>query len=536
MPPLRVLLPDGRETSCPPDKAAGTVFGRDTGCDVLLSDPRVSSRHLAIFAADPRGEAWFVSDLNSRHGVTVNGAKVAPGSVTPIVPGDWIGAGPVTLRVLDGVAAMGPGTHATLIDGPPSRAVAMGTVVLGVAELRHISRISAARTREDLFRELLECAQAITGYARAMVVRISGQPVLAVDVLASRGEGAKGRTPETISRSLLATAMKSGTAVYDESAGMGGMSIMQAQIHSACCIRIGDAAGADGLAVYLDSRASEAPPRAGAADVATALASVASACLGRLSAADLERRHSVLQEELRAARNVQERLQPAAAGTLLGDRLRFCALNLPGLVVAGDIVDVLELGPRRAAVAIGDVMGKGAAAGMLMAAVQARLQQGLMDGVELSRLLDQIDRDTCARCPGVLVSLWVGVIEVDEAGSAMMLRYLDAGHGMCVMRGSDGVVTTLNGGGRPMLGVGESGKLGSAECAMPPGASLVLFTDGLTEQVAPDGEMLGMDRVCQCVAECRDWSEQVRMAGDLLRSHSAGSLQRDDVTVLAIGR
>ncbi len=110
----------------------GTIVGRRPTCDVVLDDPRVSARHLSMFAPDPKGSAWFVRDLNSRHGVTVNGAHIVPSAATPVQAGDLIGAGPVMLRVL-GPGARATETVPTLDDGTMSRSVAPSPVVLGLA-------------------------------------------------------------------------------------------------------------------------------------------------------------------------------------------------------------------------------------------------------------------------------------------------------------------------------------------------------------------------------------------------------------------
>src|ERR1700690_3460534 len=89
---LHIMLPDRKVVTCPAARPEGCVFGRDPSCDVVLADPHVSGRHLSIFASGPQGLSWFVTDLNSRHGVTVNGSRIPVGMPTPIRVGDWIGA------------------------------------------------------------------------------------------------------------------------------------------------------------------------------------------------------------------------------------------------------------------------------------------------------------------------------------------------------------------------------------------------------------------------------------------------------------
>jgi FHA domain-containing protein len=63
------------------------VIGRSQRCDYVLSDPNVSRRH---FELQLRGPDWYLVDLDSTNGVSVNGHRVA---TTRLAPGDEIVAG-----------------------------------------------------------------------------------------------------------------------------------------------------------------------------------------------------------------------------------------------------------------------------------------------------------------------------------------------------------------------------------------------------------------------------------------------------------
>lgn len=549
---LTVVLPDQRQVACAAAKSRGVVFGRDAACDVVLSDPRVSSRHLAVFSSDPQGTSWFVNDLNSRHGVTVNGTKVAVGAPVLIRAGDWIGAGPVMLRVGDRARGERQGcsaaSWATLFEGPVSRVATPAAVMPGLSDLQHISRISAAQSREELYTELLTCVMAITGYARAVIAQVcGGVEAASVEVVASRTASSSVAPVESISRSLVRTAVGSGAAVYDEtgagrvgvvggSAAEAGASIVLSFITGACCIRLSAASSQseNGVAIvlYMDSRGREARPRAGSVEIASALASVAAACLGRLNAAELEQRHASLELELRSARVLQEQLLPPAKGAMLGGALRYALLSLPGRVVAGDIVDIMELDERRVAVVLGDVMGKGAAAGMLMSAVQARLSQGLLDGVPLQDLLDRVNKDTCVRCPGMMVSLWVGVIDVGER----RLSYIDAGHGMALHRraGEGEGATELISGGGMVLGGAEDSVYEVAAVELRAGDRVLLYTDGIAEQPDLRGIEFSVERVRACFERPLTALEHLPDLHTTMVSHANGAVQRDDITAIVL--
>ncbi len=546
MPTLRLQLPppDGRVVECRPEASGVSVIGRHPTSDIVLEDPRVSARHLAVFASDPRGSAWFVRDLHSRHGVTVNGGRVSPGAPTPLQPGDLIGAGPIMLRVL-GSASPAPSSIPTLDDGTMSRAVAPSPVVLGLAELKDLARLSAAESRGELAAELIACALGLTGYPRAAVVQAVGTNLGTVELVASRSASPSLETPGprgALSRSLLSAALANRVAVVDGGLGVAGQSLIASKVHSACCVRLGEGSQSSaGLVwmLYLDAKSDESPPRPDATDVASALSSVASACLGRLMAAELHARHAGLERELARAREVQRMLLPESTGTLAGGQLRYEVLSLPGQVVAGDLVDVADLGDGRAALIIGDVMGKGAPAGMLMSAIQARLSQGLADGVAVETLVTRLNRDLLRRCPGMIASLWVGIVDAARG----TLRYVNAGHGLCVARDLTGRVRSMDGRGGPILGADELATYGPGQTAFARGDRLVLFTDGLPEQPDASATMLGLPEVLRCIEGCADSTHQAAALRVLLERHAsggdgggkgAGASRMDDVTVLVV--
>lgn len=53
--------------------SAAFVIGRDVGADVILSDDRVSRRHVRVY---PDGEDWYVKDLATMNGTYVDGRAI----------------------------------------------------------------------------------------------------------------------------------------------------------------------------------------------------------------------------------------------------------------------------------------------------------------------------------------------------------------------------------------------------------------------------------------------------------------------------
>lgn len=189
-----------------------------------------------------------------------------------------------------------------------------------------------------------------------------------------------------------------------------------------------------------------------------------------------ERRHRETAVTLQRSLLPQELEQP--------DDLRVAATYQPGgtdAAVGGDWYDVITLGAGRTALVIGDVMGRGVRAaavmGQLRTAVRAYARLDLPPH-EVLQLLDglaaEIDASQIATC----------VYAVHDPNEGR-LDYASAGHLPLLVRHADGSVHRAADPTGPPLGTG--GWLHtSGAIALPPGATAVLYTDGLVERRGED--------------------------------------------------
>jgi len=93
---LRVVRPPALSGASFQLDDSEATLGRAPGCEVLLDDPTVSSRHAVV---SPRGGRLLLDDLGSRNGTLLNGRRV--NGPTELSAGDRIGVGPnVELEVL----------------------------------------------------------------------------------------------------------------------------------------------------------------------------------------------------------------------------------------------------------------------------------------------------------------------------------------------------------------------------------------------------------------------------------------------------
>ncbi len=184
-----------------------------------------------------------------------------------------------------------------------------------------------------------------------------------------------------------------------------------------------------------------------------------------------------LQAELSCAAEVQRKLLPVVPPDASG--FEIAARCLPARHVGGDFYDWLELAPGIVTLTLGDVMGKGMAAAILMATVRATLRAVVQvnppaSALQLAQHALQHDLDRSDS----FVTLFHAQLNVTDR----KLTYVDCGHGYALLMRADGKAEELNLRGLP-LGVSAQEKYQEGTVALEGGDTLVLYSDGLIDAV-----------------------------------------------------
>jgi serine phosphatase RsbU (regulator of sigma subunit) len=195
-------------------------------------------------------------------------------------------------------------------------------------------------------------------------------------------------------------------------------------------------------------------------------------------------------DEMQVAREVQFRLLRSSAPCL--ETLECGACALPARGVGGDYFDFLRPGPGRLGLALGDISGKGVSAALMMASLQASLRSHYAAaGDDLPKLLQCVNRlhFECT-APQHYASLFLG--NYDDV--SQRLRYANCGHNPALLVHADSSVDRLVA-TSTVLGMFETWTCSTAEVALAPGDTLLLFTDGATEATNLAGEAFGEARL-----------------------------------------
>ncbi|MFC4128685.1 SpoIIE family protein phosphatase [Nocardia rhizosphaerae] len=169
---------------------------------------------------------------------------------------------------------------------------------------------------------------------------------------------------------------------------------------------------------------------------------------------------------------------------------------LPPLEIGGDWYDVVPLRDGTIGVVVGDCVGRGLSAAVVMGQLRTAARALLLRGAGPAQLLAELDA-VAARIPGAMCTTVCAAV-LDPARG--MVRYSNAGHMPPILAPPGGPGRILEGGRAVPLATFDTPRRPEATTALPPGATLVLFTDGLVEQRGYDIEE-GFGKIAEVLSE-----------------------------------
>ncbi len=240
-----------------------------------------------------------------------------------------------------------------------------------------------------------------------------------------------------------------------------------------------------------------------------------------------------LQREIEIAAEVQARLFPRAMPQMR--TVEMVGLCRAARGVAGDYYDGVEVAPGLVALALADVAGKGISASLMMSNLQASLRaQAAMIGDSLlaalpgsagleagpggagnsggrgngagavARMTTTINEQLCLSIePNRFATLFLALYD----DRTRLLRYTNAGHNRPILVQPDGSVERLATGGS-LVGAFQGLRYQEDGAVLRSGASLLIFSDGITEALNPDGEEYGDERLVRFAVRCRGLSAE----------------------------
>ncbi|MGD0478779.1 MAG: PP2C family protein-serine/threonine phosphatase [Terracidiphilus sp.] len=237
-------------------------------------------------------------------------------------------------------------------------------------------------------------------------------------------------------------------------------------------------------------------------------------------------------QEMQRAREIQQSLLPKEIPQLAG--FEVAAAWRPAREVSGDYYDVFKLDDHRMGICIADVVGKGVAAALLMANVQAAVRAYASSAENAAQLCAKVNRLLSENlATGKFVTFLYGVLD----NETRTFDYCNAGNVYPILVSQGPVRSTVRSiqAGGAALGVFPEWKYENANLALGSGDRLLLVTDGITEAYGPDEQEFGEEKLAQAAlaASRRTAAEMSRLLLEEV-STFCGSRFHDDATLLVI--
>jgi len=237
-----------------------------------------------------------------------------------------------------------------------------------------------------------------------------------------------------------------------------------------------------------------------------------------------------LAAEINLAAEVQQSILPRSIPTVPG--FEFAARMYPARIVAGDYYGFIELANGEVAVVIGDVSGKGVAAGLLMPSIEVTLRMDAPRFPGTNDLLHAFNNVVHQVTGGHrFISLFYGKL----CARSRSLEYTNAGHNppLLVRAGAD--PSRLDQGG-PVLGILPDSEYRRDVVTLCQGDILVLYTDGVVEAESSTGEEYSEKRLATIVSSHPHESaeELVESIYSSVTQFRGTTPQADDMTLLVL--
>jgi hypothetical protein len=479
------------------------VIGRGDDVDIPLESGSVSRQH-AELSRDPFGR-WWVRDLGSRNGTRVNGTTVSeallrPGDVLQV--GDFrLALSPPAPRLAESTATVsspiltqsGEGDRITRFREHVAPKID-ATHLQAVTEFGH--QLNVTQDEGERLRRLchLMLGPQFRGETAA-VLRImrdssAGPQVRCGPVVAPHCREAM----PPVSRSVLRALYESPEPVLATNYAAGGP-------NPASPIELSTSPDVMPMSViaiplHFDQRVIDVlyvvfSPEYGHADW-LALASLAVKQYQQAESVWLHvgtiREYAAIERELERAQDIQQRLIPRD--------LRIKGMDLaigfkPCNWVGGDYADVLPMADGRVLMTVADVCGKGLSAALVASTLHTMVHAGVRAGKALEPLVSELNQYLIEDLGGESLVTLIGVAIDPSTGE---FECVNCGHPPGLILSSDGSVREFQSASNPLLGIEvaplkmQTGVVGRSDL-------FAIFTDGLTELLDQDDEMLGIEKL-----------------------------------------
>ncbi len=239
-----------------------------------------------------------------------------------------------------------------------------------------------------------------------------------------------------------------------------------------------------------------------------------------------------LEREMELAAEIQQQLLPKVMPKIPGYEV--IGWNRPARQAGGDYYDFQDLGNGGWGLVVGDVVGKGVPAALLVSTLHSALRV-LLDQMDIGPpLIERLNRHIFeSSSSNKFITMLLAALDTDGG----RLAYLNAGHNPGLVVRAAGEVDQLASAGLP-LGLMSQGAFGCRTVPLEHKDLVCIYSDGITECEAPDEEEFGLERLIDLLTEQREkpLAEILHRIDQAVTDFAQDQPQGDDQTVILLRR
>lgn len=241
-----------------------------------------------------------------------------------------------------------------------------------------------------------------------------------------------------------------------------------------------------------------------------------------------------IEGELSIAHDIQMSILPRMLPPFPNrEEFNLFAVIEPAKEVGGDFYDFFQIDDKHLCLVIADVSGKGVPASLFMAVtktlIKATAKAGLSPADILGRVNDEIAHDNEQ---SMFVTVFCAILDLRSG----VMSYTNAGHNPPVHMPCRGLPVYLPRSPQLVIGAVEGYVYRVETLTMAPGDRLFLYTDGVTEAMAPQDRPYSDERLLELLTAHRQESIHALIDTTVadIRTFADGAPQSDDITLLVI--
>ncbi len=240
-----------------------------------------------------------------------------------------------------------------------------------------------------------------------------------------------------------------------------------------------------------------------------------------------------IDRDIENAKAIQQSLLPNVVPQV--NNLKIAGKMIPAMQIGGDYYDLIKINDNKIFVVIADVSGKGLAASFYMSKIQTMMRLYCKDSRSPKEILDEVNSNIFGSIErNWFITLSLAMIDVEKK----KVTYCRAGHTpLILVNGNDYKMITPKG-----LGIGlEKGEIFNStleeiEIDLKNNDVLVLYSDGISEDMSPEGKLFGVERIVDNVVRNSDSDVEkiISLLLDESEKFRKGLPQNDDISLVVI--